>query len=725
MLFQENGLSMASWYRRASYGKTTIHGAVFGPYTLDRFYRCDQTSALRTAAIQAADRDIDFTAYRRVIVLFPPNGNCDWGGISTLACVDLQSADGPFRSSWIWMVDSPESPRFVDAFIHEMGHSLGLGHARFLRFPGEALGADEDLAVPLEYGDSTSSMGSGAFGDFAAPHKLALQWIDGGEHVAAVENDGEFLLSPLEAGEGLRALRVRRHPDRDEWLWVEFRQNRLFADATPLGFRGALVRSQTRESGGLTNLIDLTPASLEASRLDFGEASEVSPELPQGARWRDPHSAVELAVGDPTPEGRLPVTVSFANRCASVMARNEWTISFAQQELVIPVSPESEGCAWEASANRHWLRVVKRDATTLSVMVAESPDGLNRRGTVTIGRHPVTVIQTGRPGPLELVSFLPDGQQLPVDSAIPFLAKLRDINGPDDTQVIHFSVNPSEGSSVAPCFFRYATVRRVMGVSSDGRTFLEAATPDVGRIGACALRAEFFRPRSVELVLRLWFGFFGATGEKLTLSIRAEDKTGAVGEWLRAGEVLTTNNQCRVLPATNFLSYIAGGGLDVRVGLIAAPDSCAWTAASDSFWIRPRQAAGAGAGVLSFDVDVNNSAQGRDGRIFVNDVPLLVTQYGKGEIQPELVTLRPSETVVSSLAGAGGLVYFYSLADTLPAMTDVPWLQAAGVRESEFQRTLTYLWEANPNPEPRTGTLTVGGKRFTVVQLGSEPGAPQ
>ena len=81
--------------------------------------------------------------------------------------------------------------------------------------------------------------------------------------------------------------------------------------------------------------------------------------------------------------------------------------------------------------------------------------------------------------------------------------------------------------------------------------------------------------------------------------------------------------------------------------------------------------------------------------------------------------------MVSSLAGAGGLVYFYSLADTRPAMTDVPWLQAAGVRESEFQRTLTYLWEANPNPEPRTGTLTVGGKRFTVVQLGSEPGAPQ
>jgi hypothetical protein len=46
MLFAETGPSMATWYRRASHGKTVFNGSVFGPYTLDRYYNCEQTSAM-------------------------------------------------------------------------------------------------------------------------------------------------------------------------------------------------------------------------------------------------------------------------------------------------------------------------------------------------------------------------------------------------------------------------------------------------------------------------------------------------------------------------------------------------------------------------------------------------------------------------------------------------------------------------------------------------------
>src|SRR5881396_3320782 len=71
IFFGSAGRSVSEYWREASYGVTSASGAVFGWYTLDAVYTCDQYSSIKTAAIKAADADVNFTQYSRLAIIFP------------------------------------------------------------------------------------------------------------------------------------------------------------------------------------------------------------------------------------------------------------------------------------------------------------------------------------------------------------------------------------------------------------------------------------------------------------------------------------------------------------------------------------------------------------------------------------------------------------------------------------------------------------------------------
>jgi M6 family metalloprotease-like protein len=132
--------SLSEYWRDASYGKTWAEGDVKGWYTLDQDYSCDETNAIRAAAIAAADADVDFTQYTRVfIIINGMTGTCTWGGLGTLACGTLSSADGSFTASTSWMRQTYFNPADllrdgVQIAAHEGGHNIGLRHAKFPGF---------------------------------------------------------------------------------------------------------------------------------------------------------------------------------------------------------------------------------------------------------------------------------------------------------------------------------------------------------------------------------------------------------------------------------------------------------------------------------------------------------------------------------------------------------------------------------------------------------------
>jgi M6 family metalloprotease-like protein len=703
LLFDDASFSANTWYREASYGKVSLSGAVFGPYTLDRSYTCSELSQMRTAAIRAADRDVNFSQYQRFILVYPPIRNCTFGGLGQMGCYDSDSDDGRFRGSWIWINYIPDSAMFLDLLMHEFGHNLGLGHSRLLRFPGDSLEADDHRAVPLEYGDGRSIMGHGRFGDFASAHKLRMGWLENEADVITVDRDGEFVLAPLGNDAGVRALRVRRNVGADEWLWVEYRGSQ----------NGVLVRRETPASAALTHLLDMTPASLDDARLDMGAASEAQPELPAGSTWADPHSDLTISVSEAGPDGTL-VTVRYVDRCGVPDSRRI-TVSSEEQEISLPVGAP-ENCEWSVKSGRTWLSV-SRDGSTARVKVSALTGELHRTGVVSVGRHTISVLQKAAQRDLETVSVSPGGAEMPLNSPVPFTLQVRDGNGEYDTQALQLSVVPGPGSNASPCYFRHSIARKTIEVSDDGESFRDSESPEVHRSGSCGLAAGALSSRvgETDILLAVSLMLDGGEGDTFTLRLRAEDASGEAGPWIQASQLIA-GKQCMVLPQLAFLFYVSGALPDQRLRIVATPSPCEWAATADVPWIQLKSHTGADGGEILFDLAANPEATTREGRILINGAPVRIQQFGKGEILPRYVEFRPVETEVSGQRGVAALAFSYGLSDLIPAVAEVPWLQVYRIERAADRREISYLFDGNPEASPRIGTINVGGRTFTVRQ---------
>src|SRR6185295_5071278 len=88
----DSNLSLTDFWQENSYGVTRTSAnsqvangphSIDGWYTLDQVYSVDQTAAIRTAAIAAADADVNFTQYTRLFLVI--NGMSETIPFSTWA----------------------------------------------------------------------------------------------------------------------------------------------------------------------------------------------------------------------------------------------------------------------------------------------------------------------------------------------------------------------------------------------------------------------------------------------------------------------------------------------------------------------------------------------------------------------------------------------------------------------------------------------------------------
>jgi M6 family metalloprotease-like protein len=305
VFFSTTQRSLTRFWSEASQGRTRASGDVVGWYTLDRAYTCDDSYAMRAAAIAAADADVDFREYDRLFVVHPraDGTTCSYGGLGTLACGTVETGDGPITASTSWLRAEYMSPNDmgVELTTHEAGHNLTLHHASARDFGAEPLGPVGERGTMTEYGDVFSTMGDWNLGHYAAPHKVRLGWLEPGAVATVDGTDGSFTLSPISGplGSGLQAVKVRRGFHGDGWLWVEARRPVGDYDVTLPSqvFGGALVHYEDPTTGTYTHLLDFTPETL----------SWQDPAFLPGGTWTDPYTNVRLTVDSATASG---VTVS-------------------------------------------------------------------------------------------------------------------------------------------------------------------------------------------------------------------------------------------------------------------------------------------------------------------------------------------------------------------------------------------------------------------------------
>jgi M6 family metalloprotease-like protein len=308
VFFSPSGRSVDGFWQEASYGKTSAAGDVFGWFTLDASYTCDQSYEIRDAAIRAADAFVDFSNYSHIFLVFPSAGSCSYAGLATLGCGSLSSpGDGSFTASTAWLIANYMTSRDqgVKLSAHEAGHNLTLHHASSRDYGTEALGPFGVPGSLSEYGDVFSTMGSWNLGQYAAPHKQQLNWLVPGVNVQKVESGGVFSLQPLETNPaGVQALKVRRGTGNDAWLWVEYRQPLGQYDSTlpSQAFSGALIHYEDSITGTHSHLLDFTPET----------SSWSDPALSASKSWVDPYSNVSLSVQSVTANA-LTVEVSYGS----------------------------------------------------------------------------------------------------------------------------------------------------------------------------------------------------------------------------------------------------------------------------------------------------------------------------------------------------------------------------------------------------------------------------
>jgi len=350
--------SVNDFYKENSNNQTWFTGDVLGYYTLPMNAVCN-TAQIYTAAKEAATADsVDIDTYDRVVFVFPKIADCGWTGKGTVG--------GTPSRTWI------NGSMTLRTVAHELGHNLGLHHAKKLECGVEVISGD---CYTVEYGDSLEIMGAPGFtGHFSAFNKDSLGWFSSepssiASKIIEVNSDGSYILEPYESvpeGEA-KAIKIQRGVDSSTgkklWYYLEYRQPKGFdsylasySDLTS----GVTMRLSTESDMNSSQLIDLTPAS-------------------QITDWNDSALAVGKSYTDI--EAGLTITTEWAdNTGASVH------ISFTQPTChknapTVAVSPSQNTTAESGSTLGYSVTVTNNDAegcdTSEFDVEASVPSGWN------------------------------------------------------------------------------------------------------------------------------------------------------------------------------------------------------------------------------------------------------------------------------------------------------------------------------------------------------------
>ena len=179
-----------------------------------------------------------------------------------------------------------------------------------------------------------------------------------------------------------------------------------------------------------------------------------------------------------------------------------------------------------------------------------------------------------------------------------------------------------------------------------------------------------------------------------------------------------------ISPSGNTFSSSGSTGNSIHV--TPTSSTCSWTAVRSNSWITITSgSSGTGPGTVTYSVSANNGGP-RTGTITIGGNDFDIVQSGTtactSTISPtSSPVLRASPTCTAM--GCGSITGTVSVSSTCSwgATSTDPWITVtAPAGLGNGNGTVSYTVSPNTGA-PRTGTITIGGKTFTVSQDGSAP----
>lgn len=314
VMFVSSG-SVNAYFRENSFNQTSFSGDVAGWYTLAQNSMAKQGKTVTSncpyyyrswaneADTIAQNNGVNLANYTRRVYVFPPAG-CGWAGVGTLGFDPIIQASRAwihgFNETWL--------------YTHELGHNLGVHHARSINCGTKAIDVDEyPICIKSEYGDLSDTMGGprNPF-HFDSGHKLPMAWLSD-VHVQTVASGGTYKVTSLESNDLTAKILRLAKPDTDSFYYVSFRQPFGFdATLSPGLTWGASIHITTEQNYYHTDLIDTTPGDnnfLNAALPDGGVFQDVINGITVTQASHDASSATVSVAFGPETCGRYNPTV--------------------------------------------------------------------------------------------------------------------------------------------------------------------------------------------------------------------------------------------------------------------------------------------------------------------------------------------------------------------------------------------------------------------------------
>jgi Metallo-peptidase family M12B Reprolysin-like len=312
--------SLADLYSKASFGKMTLTGEVFGPVTVKQpslAESCDDESLLSVsvaankAVVAQTGRDLkEFDNYAYNLPRVADTKNCNLGGITY--------GNISFNLETRKKFNLPVGKFYTGVVAHEYGHNLGLSHANKISCREDNRPVAFNLNTylnngckSLAYKDPMDPMGWGQVRvttppDFSALNKARLGWLKP-ENTVTVKDDSEITIAPLELESDkpqlvrvANGLKVNGDP---HYFYLDYRQpigldSNLKPDdpaVTGISIREAssIHHARTPFYDEFTNFIDTTP--------ETGQTADGT--LGAGRTFKDTSTGITIKTLRTGPEG--------------------------------------------------------------------------------------------------------------------------------------------------------------------------------------------------------------------------------------------------------------------------------------------------------------------------------------------------------------------------------------------------------------------------------------
>ncbi len=403
------------------------------------------------------------------------------------------------------------------------------------------------------------------------------------------------------------------------------------------------------------------------------------------------------------------------------------------------------GCNWTATSNAPWISVTGGasgvGSGTVSYSVMANPSASPRTGTITIAGQTHTVNQAAAScsfmiTPTEASYESSGGSGMVTVSAgagcnwtatsnASWITVTGGASG-SGNGAVNYSVAANTTSSLRSGAIIIAG--QTFTVSQAGASCITGITPQSRSVGSTGASATVtvtaplncnWSAQSLASWISITSGGNGPGSKTLKYAVATNASTSP-----RTGIILIGGKQHTVVQAGATCNYSisptsqsfasTGGGGTVNV---TTTQGCAWTAVSNAGFIMiTGGASGSGNGAVSYSVAVNTSSSSRSGTMTIAGQTFTVNQAAAPGGGGCSFSINPTSQNFTTGGGSGTVNVTTTQGCAWTAVSNAGFIMITAGASGTGSGMVSFTVVVNTSPSVRTGTMTIAGQTFTVIQ---------